>query len=75
MNGIHHWVARCQYAGKREFVFSSPAFVVEHWWQLEQTAAQVVADSWAKISPHPAPDIVELIPGAMLFFPDEKRTP
>lgn len=67
-----HWIARCAYPGRENFLFYSPDFVVEHWSDLERTAQQTVADAWAKISPHAPPAIVELIPGYMGYVGGEK---
>ena len=61
------WTARCAYPGHSEFLFYSPSFVVASWADLDTAAQTAVAEEWAKISPYPAPPIVELIPGAMSF--------
>lgn len=65
-DGIH-WTARCAYPGRADFLFYSPAFVVDHWSELDQAARAAVTEAWAKISPHPPPDVIELIPGHLAF--------
>jgi len=61
-----HWTAVCQYPGKDQFRFYSSAFVVEHWADMERAAKETVEAEWARISPHPAPPVVELVPGRLL---------
>lgn len=68
-----HWTAVCAYPGHDQFRFYSPTFTVECWADLETTAADTVAAEWAKISPHPPPGIVELIPGHLEHVPQETR--
>lgn len=68
-----HWTAVCAYPGHKQFRFYSPAFTVEHWADLEAAATNAVAAEWSKISPHPPPGIVELIPGYLEHVPQEPR--
>lgn len=58
-----HFVAVCQYQGKQGFKFFSEEFTVSNWHEVEDTAKKIVEEAWAKISPHPAPDVVEILPG------------
>lgn len=72
MNERISWVAVCQYPGRPKFGFYSPAFVVNHWSDLEAEAARIVAQAWAEISPHPAPPVVDYLPGIMEYVPHRK---
>ncbi len=62
------WTAVCRYPGKDQFLFYSPEFVAD-WKELDDEARKVVDEAWSKISPHPAPPVIELVPGCMNFVP------
>lgn len=67
------WTARCAYPGRNEFLFYSPSFVAASWADLDAAAQAAVSEAWSKISPHPAPAVVELIPGALSFQPNSRQ--
>lgn len=55
------WCARCQYAGRDAFLFGTVAATgSEH-------ARQELARMWERMSPHPMPDIIAVLPGALVF--------
>ena len=66
-----NWVAVCRYPDKELFAFYSQTFVVDHIDDLEKVGTQMVAEAWEKISPHPAPPIVEYIAGTLEYYKDE----
>lgn len=66
-----HFTAICAYPGKEAFAFYSVDFIIEHWSDLEKEGQRQVAEAWAKISPHPAPDIVEFQPGSIHYVPND----
>lgn len=58
-----YWFARCKYKGKDTFSFYSSEFRAD--WKLEdemKKAQEIVLKEWATISPHPPPDMIELVP-------------
>lgn len=58
-----YWFARCKYKGKDSFSFSSSEFHAD--WKLEnemEKARGIVLKEWMAVSPHPPPDMIELIP-------------
>lgn len=61
------FVAVCQYPGMDQFRFHSEPFHVDTWADLEATGRQVVEAEWARISPHPAPPVVDYLPGALVY--------
>lgn len=63
------FVAMCQYPGHKEFRFYSEPFMVDSWSDLESTGEKIVQAEWARISPHPAPQVVDYLPGALLYIP------
>lgn len=65
-----HFVARCQYPGKEKFYLFATDFVIEDWSELETVGKAAVAAAWESISPHPAPDVIEYVPGMIYFVPD-----
>lgn len=67
------WTARCAYPGRDAFLFHSPSFTVASWDDLDAAAKASVSEAWSKISPHPAPPVVELIPGMMCFQPSPQE--
>ena len=66
------FVALCKYPGHNAYVFYSDEFHIEHWSDLETEGANKVKDQWAKISPHPPPDVIDYLPGALQYVPVEK---
>lgn len=68
-----HWTARCAYPGLDGFIFYSPTFTAESWSDLDDMAQSTVAEAWARISPHPAPKVVELIPGYLQLVKNSER--
>ena len=54
-------------------MFYTKAFIVDHWSNLEAIAQEVVNKEWGKISPHPPPNIVELVPGHIEYIKEEQR--
>lgn len=67
-----HWSAICQYPGKKNFLFYSKAFVAADWNNVEEIAKQMVEEEWAEMSPHPAPPVIELIPGYIEYHRENK---
>ena len=67
------WSAICTYPDKKAFMFYTKAFIVDHWSNLEAIAQEVVNKEWGKISPHPPPNIVELVPGHIEYIKEEQR--
>lgn len=61
--GKYVWTAVCRYEGKEDFVFYSPDFFIDNWADLESVAKYTVEKAWSRISPHPAPSIIEIKPG------------
>lgn len=68
-----HWVAVCQYPNKKEFLFYSREFVVDHWSDLDRVGKEMVESEWAEISPYPAPPIVEFLPGYLFYMGPDKK--
>lgn len=68
-----HFTALCAYPDHKTFAFFSVDFVIEDWASLESEGQARVEEAWAKISPHPAPEIVRFEPGSLVYIPDDKR--
>lgn len=66
------FVAVCAYPDLSCFTFFSTDFVIDHWSDLETEGERRVKEEWAKISPHPAPQIVRFEPGHVAYVPEEK---
>ncbi|WJJ55014.1 hypothetical protein [Xanthomonas phage RTH11] len=66
------FTAVCGYAGLEKFSFFSVDFSVEQWSDLEKVGQAMVEEEWAKISPHPAPTILQYVPGGIVQLSDEE---
>jgi len=62
------WTAQCEYEGKKQFYLGT---VVEPLDTPHNELLEKFAALWERISPHPMPRIVSIIPGALVFVPDE----
>lgn len=63
------WSADCAYPGKDKFIFGSVVHVqAETTEEAHRIARHELAAEWARISPHPAPEIVNLIPGRIILM-------
>lgn len=58
-----NWVAVCQYPDKEGFAFYSPTFVTDDLNKVDEIAEEIVLEAWSKISPYPAPPIIDILPG------------
>jgi hypothetical protein len=56
-----HWCARCCYSGRSEFLFGT---VQADGYEAARAALLAL---WATLSPHPAPDRIDPIPGELVF--------
>ena len=72
MARIRYWTASCTYDGKQPFRFWTSAMVVEAEFEtVAHDALQaIVRREWAKISPHPAPRLLEVVPGRLVMEAD-----
>lgn len=64
-----YWTGICSYDGKREFRFHSSDFVVtaDTDMQAHDRLQGAIDKAWATISPHPAPRLLDVIPGALVL--------
>lgn len=64
-----YWTCEVTYDGKEPFFYSSPDMFVEVESELEaeKLLESIVKDSWAKISPHPAPKLLSVLPLRVVY--------
>lgn len=59
-----YWTCEVSYDGKTPFHFFSTEMYIETETELEaeKLLSEIVSECWAKISPHPAPRLLSVIP-------------
>jgi len=63
-----YWTAQVTYDGKRPFLFHANVFCIADSELAAEPMLQVlVADAWAKISPHPAPRLLAVLDGRLIL--------
>lgn len=62
---MRNWAAHCQYPGRAPFYFGT--FEAES----ELEAVRGFEKAWSKISPHPAPTNVSVVPGMVIFLSED----
>lgn len=68
-----YFTAVCAYPNHNNFNFFSVEFVIEDWADLERVGRAKVVEEWTKISPHPAPEIIDFLPGAVVYIPNDRK--
>lgn len=70
-NGKHYqsWAARCRYNGLEQFYLGT--VVTEGRDTKEHEVLPKFHELWKRISPHPFPDFCTIVPGMVVFIPDE----
>lgn len=63
------WVVVCQYPGKAKFLLGN---VVVDARAKDHDIRAAAIELWHEISPHPVPEMLDLLPGA-LFFKEESN--
>jgi hypothetical protein len=61
------FTAVCAYPGLDSFRFHSPTFYVASWSDLDKVGRSTVTEAWRSISPYPAPEVIEYLPGALVY--------
>lgn len=64
------WCAECSYPGKESFVVGSVYVEADTTEEAHREARKEIASLWSRISPYPAPDITNLIPGRLIVHED-----
>lgn len=59
----YSYVAKCGYKGKKDFYFYTDEMYVDSLEDLDKVGPEEIKTQWARISPHPAPELIEWFPG------------
>lgn len=67
MSILRTWCARCQFPGKTEFLFGTVTTLRN---EGEEVARRAIATELTKVLPT-MPEILALLPGMLVFLPEE----